>query len=117
MGLGTSGRTPGGAGIIAIDMDTLRRIRRLIGIPGRKCLTAGHIVEGFFQFLEKNGNDKLISHDCLLTNMKNFMLFATENTENDNRNVNMDNPAVTQLFESVSIWDLQMEKQARHRMV
>lgn len=76
-----------------------------------------HGLEGFFQFLEKNGNDKLISHDCLLTNMKNFMLFATENTENDNRNVSMDNPAVTQLFQSVSIWDLQMEKQARHRMV
>lgn len=52
MGLGASGRTPGGAGIIAIDMDTLRRIRRHIGIPGRKCLTAGHIVEGFFQFLK-----------------------------------------------------------------
>lgn len=71
----------------------------------------------FFQLLEKKGNDKLVSHDCLLTNMKNFMLFATENTENDNRNVNMDNPAVSQLFHTVSIWNPLMEKQARHRMV
>ena len=50
--LGTSGGTPGNTSIVIIDVNTLCRICRHIGIPGRKCLTAGHIVEGFFQFLK-----------------------------------------------------------------
>lgn len=76
-----------------------------------------HGLEAFFQLLERKGSDKLVSHDCLLHNNKNFALFATENTENENRNVNMDNPAIAHLFDKVSIWNPQMEKQARHRMV
>ena len=50
--LGTSGRTPGNTSIVIIDANTLCRICRHIGIPGRKCLAAGHIVEGIFQFMK-----------------------------------------------------------------
>lgn len=52
MGLGASGRTPGNTSIVIIDANTLCRICRHIGIPGRKCLAAGHIVEGIFQFMK-----------------------------------------------------------------
>lgn len=76
-----------------------------------------HGLEVLFQFLEKKGNDKLVSHDCILQNNRNFMLFMTENAENENRNVNMDNPLIDQLFDKVSIWNPQMVKQVRHRMV
>lgn len=76
-----------------------------------------HGLEAFVKLLEKKGNDKLICHDCLLNNNRNFMLFMTENTENENRNVNMDHPVIGRLFDTVSIWDSQMEKRAKHRMV
>lgn len=76
-----------------------------------------HGLEAFIKLLEKKENDKLICHDCLLRNKKNFMLFMTENTENENRNVNMDNPVIGRLFDTVSIWNSRMERQARHRMV
>lgn len=76
-----------------------------------------HGLEVFLNLLEKKGNDQLVCRNCLLNNNKNFMLFATENTENENRNVNMDNPVIGRLFDAVSIWNPLMEKQARHRMV
>lgn len=86
-------------------------------LDGVDTMDVFHGLESFFPLLERKGQDKLICHECLISNSRNFVLFITENTENENRNVNMDNPMVSQLFQKVSIWDSRMIQQARHRML
>lgn len=76
-----------------------------------------HGMAEFWKLLEQKGREKMICHGTVIQNCSNFMLFVTENAENGNRNVTMDSAAMRQMFEEVNIWNPQMEKQARRRMV
>lgn len=76
-----------------------------------------HAMAEFWKLLEQKGREKVICHDVVIQNCSNFMLFVTDNAENGNRNVTMDSPAMRQMFQEVNIWNPQMEKLARHRMI
>lgn len=76
-----------------------------------------HALSQLWNLLGQKGRESMICRDFVVRNCENFMLFVTDNMENPNRNVNMDSPAMHQLFHEVNIWNPTMEKQARHRMV
>lgn len=76
-----------------------------------------HALAEFWKLLEQKGREKMICHSMVIPNCKNFMLFATENAENGNRNIAMDSAAIRQMFREVNIWNSEMEQHARHRMI